>query len=84
MALIVQNVQLPNQSRPYRALVREPGSGVDHGQPHAFTGGVVLHDDFTPPVDHLFFYVYGTGRGGVDSVLHGAEIVFCTHLFGQL
>ena len=62
----------------------QPGIGVDDGRADAFTGGVVLDDHRSPPLDHLLLDLNRTGGGGVNRELHGTGVVALPHLFRQL
>src|SRR5215475_1062321 len=76
-------MQFAKQRTADRAAMGEPFRGLTVDHAVAFGGRVILVDDRTPPLDHLFLYWHRTWCGPVDRGLQRREVVTATDLFGK-
>jgi hypothetical protein len=83
-AVLVQDLELPEQRSADRSLVAEPLLGIDRGESVALRARVVLVQHRTPPADHLLLHRDRTGRRGVDCHAQAREVEVRTLLLGEL
>ena len=61
----------------------QPVGGIYQGKTYSLTGGVVLEDNFTPPLNHFLLDFDRTRGGRVNGDLHGADVIGGSHLLRQ-